>query len=100
MPRNKEEFDSWIQSIIKDLNDRSDRWYEVSSLKKWHWKQLWEIFDKYIDTNHFGSKEELEANEVAFDEGKTVILEAHNLTDSDLRQEELMDHYMNSSSYD
>lgn len=100
MSRNKEEFDNWIESIIEDLNLRSRDWYEVSSLEKWHWKQLWEIFDKYIDTNHFGSKEKLEANKAAFDEGKSVILEAYGKTDSDLQQEELMDHYLNSSSYD
>jgi hypothetical protein len=100
MSRNKEKFDNWIESIIEDLNSRSHDWYEVSSLEEWHWKQLWEIFDKHIGTNHSGSKEESEAYEAAFDEGRTVILEAHDLTDDDLQQEELMDHYMNSSSYD
>lgn len=99
MSRNKEEFDNWIKSMIEDLNSRSNHWYEVSSLEKWHWKKLWEIFDKYIDNNHFGAKEELEAYEVACGEGKTVILEAHGQTDSDLEAEELMDHYMNSSNY-
>jgi hypothetical protein len=96
----KEMFDDWIKGMIDDLNSRSSDWYEVSSLEKWHWKKLWEIFDENIDTNHSGSKEESGAYEAAFEEGKTVILEAHDLTDGDLQQEELMDHYMNSSSYD
>ena len=95
----KEKFNNWIESIIDDLKSRSDYCYTVNSLEKWHWKQLWEIFDKYIDVNHFGSKEMLEADEAALDEGTTVILEAHDLTDSDLQQEELMDNYLNSSSY-
>ena len=55
MSRNKEEFDNWIKSMIEDLNSRSNHWYEVSSLEEWHWKKLWEIFDKYIDNNHFGA---------------------------------------------
>ncbi|MEY2857996.1 MAG: hypothetical protein RLZZ74_2308 [Cyanobacteriota bacterium] len=100
MSRNKEEFDNWIKSMIEDLNSRSSGWYEVSSLEKWHWKKLWEIFDENIDINHSGSKEKSEAYDYAFDQGKSVILEAHDETDDDLQQEELMDHYMNSSSYD
>jgi hypothetical protein len=99
MSRNKEEFDNWIESIIEDLNSRSRDWYEVSSLEKRHWKQLWEIFDENIDTNHSGSKEKSEAYDYAFDRGKSVILEAYGKTDSDLQAEELMDHYMNSSNY-
>lgn len=46
-----------------------------------------------------GSKEESEAYEATFDRGRTVILEAYGKTDSDLQAEELMDHYLNSSSY-
>lgn len=101
MPRSKEKFDNWIKSMIEDLNSHSDDcYYEVNSLKKWHWKKLWEIFDEYIDTNHFGSKEELEADEAAFYEGKSVILEAHGETDSDSDiAEELFHYYMNSRKY-
>jgi hypothetical protein len=94
MSRNKEEFDNWIKSIIEDLNSRSSDWYEVSSLEKWHWKKLWEIFDENIDTNH-----SLEAYDDACAQGKSVILEAYGKTDSDLQAEELMDQYMNSSNY-
>ena len=92
-------FDDWIRGMIDDLNSRSSDCYDVNSLEKWHWKKLWEIFDENIDTNHFGSKEKLEAYDYADDLGKSVILEAHGQTDDDLEQEELMNHYLNSSSY-
>ena len=95
----KEKFNNWIEGIIEDLNSRSNNYYEVNSLEKWHWKKLWEIFDENIDTNHFGSKEKLEAYDYADDLGKSVILEAYGQTDSDLQMEELMDDYWNSPSY-
>lgn len=96
MSRSKERFDSWVKSIIEDLNLRSDSWYEAGHLEPSHWKKLWAIFDKYIGTNHSGAKEELMTYDDAFDEGKCAILEAYGKTDSDLQMEELMDHYMNS----
>ncbi len=96
----KEKFNNWVEGMIEDLESRSNYCYEANSFKKWHWKQLWEIFDRNIDTNHFGSKEQLIAYDEADQAGRAVILEAHNLSDSDLLQDELMDHYMNSSNYD
>jgi hypothetical protein len=96
----RERFDNWFKLMIEDLNLRNDSWYEASHLKPWHWKKLWAIFDKYIDTNHSRAKEKLMAYDDAFGEGMSVILEAYGKTDSDLEMEEMMEHYINSPNYD
>ncbi len=98
MSANNEEFDNWIKSVIEDLNSYSDD-YDVTYLEEEHLRQLEDIFDQYIDVNHFGSKEKLEAYEDAYEDAKDVILKAHGQTDDDLQEEELMDNYMNSSNY-
>ncbi|MBW4505053.1 MAG: hypothetical protein KME64_00810 [Scytonematopsis contorta HA4267-MV1] len=95
--RNKEEFDNWIKSIVLDLKLED---FSFENFTKLHWKKLWTAYDKYqaqIPQTKIGEMDLLKNS--FYDEIKAVVLDAHNMDESDYLQSELMDNYLNSSSY-
>ncbi len=88
MPHSrKEEFNNWLVSVFKYLQAQylnCDLWLETESLKKTHWYRLWRIFENYVEAPHQGSKELMEALEVATYEAGEVVLDAHGKNYSEL----------------
>ncbi|MCF4968495.1 hypothetical protein [Nostoc sp. CMAA1605] len=100
--RKKAEFDAWIEDIIDDLNLKVGNLHFLSkNLKTFHWSKIWKIYDNCkLELLHTRNKEQEIVWETASHEAKLIILKAHKTNESKTFQEELMNHYINSSRYD
>ena len=97
--RNKAEFDDWFEDIINDLNLRVGSLdFSTENLQKIHWKEIWKIYDVWQEERFKKPGESSE--DYAYENAKLIILKAHNMDESDFMQQELMEDYTNSSSYD
>jgi len=102
----KNEFNDWIESVFSHLEDQYSNCglhgleLNAEELNETHWNQLKTIFENQVKRIDRGNKDSIEVLDAITDEAGGIVLDAHGKNYDDLNSQLLMDHYLNSGSYD
>ena len=90
MARNKAKFDEWLTEIINVLNVSDSISISTDELDKKHWKQIWDIYDEYVEKmKTASSSDRLIIEDETSNLAQGVLLDAAgtNLEDFEIDQE-------------
>jgi hypothetical protein len=95
----QEDFRVWLKSLIEDLESKYSHvkdgvlFLSFDSLKKYHWKRLWDSFAELENVDERDDPSGVEAIHLM---AQSVILEAHGISMDNLDYLVQMDHYTSS----